>query len=235
MLAFVIIFASLGSMRIAEQPAAAVGSYNNANIADIALGYVGQWGGNACINAGRSGYTGGTPGGQQYDGQCRAFVNCIVWMASGKTQWLGGGAGDYFKRFYDLGAQQITDINALARGDIVQSGHGVHTYIIVSRVSGSTFNVVDSNHSLDEKVQTYNRTVVLDANNRAFRLGTLFGEFNSTIGNNSVAVSTSTNGRLEVVGVNTNQPVGQSNIYHKWQQSPGGNWSGWKLVAGYLK
>ena len=36
-------------------PASAVGNYNNANIADRALSYVGQWG-----------------------GQCRAFVNKVI-------------------------------------------------------------------------------------------------------------------------------------------------------------
>src|SRR5690349_8794383 len=87
-------------------------SYANSAIADKALSYVGQWGGNACRDAHRSGLTGSTTtypvkaskvnangtidpnyGG---DGQCRAFVNCIVWMVSNHTQWLGG---TYFGAF----------------------------------------------------------------------------------------------------------------------------------------
>jgi hypothetical protein len=139
----------------------AVGVYNNAAIADKALSYVGQWGGNACNDAQKPGDSGG---------QCRAFVNCIVWMVSGHTQNLGGN--DYFQPFLNAGGVEIKDINALTKGDIVQVGQGIHTFIIVGRVSGSTFNVVDSNHDNHETVMNYNRTVSLDSNTRAFRMGT---------------------------------------------------------------
>ena len=158
-------------------------SYANAAIADKALSYVGQWGGNACRNAHRSGLTGSATvypvkaskvrsdgtidpnfGG---DGQCRAFVNCIVWMVSSHTQWLGG---TYFGSFLQAGAKEITNVDQLAKGDIVQSGDGVHTFIIVRRVKGNVFNVVDSNHDYKETVLAYNRAVKLGVGNRAFRM-----------------------------------------------------------------
>lgn len=146
----------------------ALGTYPNASIANRALGYTGQWGGNACKDVGRSGYTGGYPGGQTYDGQCRAFVNCVVWSVSNRTQWLGGG--DYFSPLAANG-HEIKDINGLVKGDVIQVGQGTHTFIIVGRTGGNIFRVVDSNSRLDEVVRTYDRKVTLDNTNRAFRLG----------------------------------------------------------------
>jgi hypothetical protein len=149
---------------MAPSESSALGTYNNAAIADKALAYVGQWGGKACNDAQKPGDSGG---------QCRAFVNCIVWMVSNHTQALGGS--DYFSDFAREGSQEITEISALAKGDIVQVGQGDHTFIIVSKVSGSTFSVVDSNHDFNETVMNYNRTVSLDSNTRAFRLGAIDG------------------------------------------------------------
>ena len=65
----------------------AVGLYDNAAIADKALSYVGRWGGEACRDAGKldNGNTGTTVGGYG-GGQCRTFVNCILWMVSSQTQ-----------------------------------------------------------------------------------------------------------------------------------------------------
>jgi hypothetical protein len=153
----------LGNLMVPSE-SSAVGTYNNAAIADKALTYVGQWGGNACNDAQKPGDSGG---------QCRAFVNCIVWMTSNHTQALGGS--DYFSDFAREGSQEITEISALAKGDIVQVGQGDHTFIIVSKVSGSTFSVVDSNHDFSETVMNYNRTVSLDSNTRAFRMGAIDG------------------------------------------------------------
>ena len=167
------------------------GMYLNSRIAEIAEAYAGQWGGEACRDARRSGYTGSTTNypkvphrdstgkvipGYEGDGQCRAFVNCIVWMISGETQWLGGGSGDYFKRFYDVGAAQITDSTALTRGDIVQyyvSGSVLHTYIVRGKVSGNTYNIVDSNADYKEAVAFRTKTINLNASQRAFRMGKL--------------------------------------------------------------
>lgn len=134
--------------------------YVNANVADLALKYVGRWGGNACADSDKPGDAGG---------QCRSFVNCIVWMASNGTQNLGGR--DYFTPFLRAGGTEVTTIDGLQKGDIVQEGQGSHTYIIVNRVADSTFTVVDSNRKWNEKVYTYDRQVTLSYNKRAFRMG----------------------------------------------------------------
>ncbi|MEI7646175.1 MAG: dockerin type I domain-containing protein [Chloroflexales bacterium] len=135
---------------------AAVGSYNNAAIADYALALVGQWG-----------------------GQCRQFVNNVVSAVSGGTQSIGGGNG----AFPNLAANgiEITDINALVKGDVVQFENSpqfawLHTFIIVSRVSGNTFNVVDSNWDVgsgnNEIIHAHQINFTLDpATRRAFRFG----------------------------------------------------------------
>ena len=155
--------ASLASLAalLAAEPSLAAGNYDNASIADKALSYVGQWGGNACKDSQKPGDSGG---------QCKAFVNCIVWMASGGSQNVGGG---YFQPFLNAGGSEITSVESLAKGDIVQVGEGVHTFIIVGRVSGSLFTVVDSNRNYDEMVNSYDRNVTLDSNTRAFRMGTV--------------------------------------------------------------
>ena len=51
---------------------------------------------------------------------------------------------------------------------------------------------------------------------------------------NSIGVGVNADGRLEAWGVNTHIPDGQSNIFHSWQTSPGGQWSSWAAVNGYL-
>lgn len=145
--------------------ALAVGSYQNATIATTALRYVGQWGGNACRDAHKPGDT---------RGQCREFVNCVVWMASDHKQNLGGS--DYYRPFLSAGGDRITDINDLVEGDIVQVGEGTHTFIIVRKISAKTngvgtFNVVDSNHEYNERVMNYNRTFSLSSTTRAYRMG----------------------------------------------------------------
>lgn len=151
----------------AASTALAVGSYENAAIATTALRYVGQWGGNACRDAHKPGDTGG---------QCREFVNCVVWMASDHKQNLSTGGGDYYRPFLSAGGERITNINDLVEGDIVQVGEGGHTFIIVKKSSVKasgvgTFNVVDSNHEYNEKVMNYNRTFSLSSTTRAYRMG----------------------------------------------------------------
>jgi len=154
-------------MMLTAAPALAVGSYNNAGIATTALRYVGQWGGNACRDAHKPGDSGG---------QCRAFVNCIVWMVSDHRQNLGGR--DYYQPFLSAGGQRIADIGQLSEGDIVQVGEGVHTFIVVRKISVNatgigTFAVVDSNHEYNEKVMTYNRTFSLSSTTRAYQMGSV--------------------------------------------------------------
>lgn len=150
--------------------AAPEGSNNIANsaFADKALSYVGRWGGDACRDAGMldNGNTGTTVGGYGA-GQCKTFLNCIAKMLINKN--LGGG---YHQPYLNAGAVMIGSVNDLVKGDIIQIGEGVHTFIIVHRVSGSTFRVVDSNSQWNEMVRTYDRNVVVDGGtNRAYRLG----------------------------------------------------------------
>jgi hypothetical protein len=134
----------------------AVGNFDNAIIADYATSH----------------YSVGA-----YGGQCRAFVNKVMSASTGIN--LAYGAPDhYFKAFEDNGALRITSIADLRKGDIVQSGETesdphLHTFIIIGLVSGSTFDVIDSNHNVDEKVDRYNRFVSLSNSVRAYRLGTM--------------------------------------------------------------
>ena len=52
---------------------------------------------------------------------------------------------------------------------------------------------------------------------------------------NTITVVANRDGRLEAFGVNTHLPTSQSNVFHMWQTTPGGSWSGWTLLApGYL-
>ena len=71
--------------------ASAWSSVNNAAIATKALQYVNRWGGAACVDAGTSGYTGGAPlgDGNNMDGECRSFVNCILKTSSALTPPTG--------------------------------------------------------------------------------------------------------------------------------------------------
>jgi hypothetical protein len=137
----------------------AVGSFNNSVIADYAI----------------NNYANGS-----YGGQCRAFVNGVV-MASTGINLAYGAPNHYFKAFEDNGAFRVTSVSDLRKGDIVQSGETesdphLHTFIIIGLVSGSTFDVIDSNHdpvNNPKKVYRYNRPVSLSDSVRAYRLGTV--------------------------------------------------------------
>ena len=168
-------FASLPAV-VRAPSAVAVGGYDNASTADTALRYAGRWGAAACVDAGRSGATGGTPLGDGYndDGQCKAFVNCIVWMASGHTQWPAGG---YSSAFLAAGAQEVS-MGAATKGDIIQwdpVGDKLHTAIVVENRGGSTFRVVDSNWGYTRKVTDHVMNVNMAgyAAPRFFRMGTV--------------------------------------------------------------
>jgi hypothetical protein len=144
-------------------------SYDNALIADKALSYLNQWGGEACRDAHKLDHNNkGTTVAGYGGGQCRTFVNCILFLVSGGKQYP---TGTYFQSFLDAGGVEIKSIDDLVKGDIVQSGDGVHTFIIVSRVKGSTFTVVDSNNAYNEKVSEHSRVVTLSSTIRAFRMG----------------------------------------------------------------
>jgi hypothetical protein len=152
----------------------ASGSYDNANIATDALTHVGQ----------------------KY-GQCWTFVRDMIYQASDGTQDISAvaGGGDYFAHLVNAGGTQITSLDDLSKGDVVQKGeYGDHTYIIVGRVSGSTFDVVDANHALNEVVMHYHRKVVLDSNDRAYRFGYVGGSPPSAGSSNLFFVKTRNTG-----------------------------------------
>lgn len=118
---------------VGAAPASAVGSYNNASIADIALTKIGQDG-----------------------GQCKEFANNMVKQASGNTQWPAPG---YHSGFANAGGIEVSSQNA-TKGDIIQIGNSdydypLHTAIIVTNKGGGSFNVVDSNWSLNEIVKQH--------------------------------------------------------------------------------
>ena len=133
----------LGEPRLIPSAAGAVGTFNNGVIADKALTY---------------------PVGS-YGGQCRVFVNNVVKASTG-INLAYGAPNNYFQAFADNGAQRITNVADLRWGDIVQqsnteSSSSLRTYIIIARVLGSTYDVVDSNHNRDERVDHYHRAVTL--------------------------------------------------------------------------
>ena len=132
----------------APAPAPAPGQTTGDRIANFAAQYVGQWGGNACRDAGWSGYTGGLPGvngapSREGDGQCRAFANCVVKKVTGINPVVGGGS-------YALaGASQVSPQNA-GKGDIIQRVGRLHTAIVLEnrgQVAPNkwSFTVVDPN------------------------------------------------------------------------------------------
>jgi hypothetical protein len=154
---------ALFAIMVAPSASWAVGSFNNSVIAEYAI----------------NNYSIGS-----YGGQCRAFVNNVVSISTGIN--IAYGAPDhYFKAFEDNGALRITSVADLRKGDIVQSGETeynphLHTFIIIGLVSGSTFDVLDSNHKVDEKVDRYNRSVSLSDSVRAYRLGTVSSSSSDT-------------------------------------------------------
>jgi hypothetical protein len=125
------------------RPARALAGYSNAANADVALRYVGQWGGNACRDA-------GYPSGNS-NGQCRQFATCVVWMASGHALNINGG---YYSVYASHGVE-VAPAQAV-RGDLIQLNNpanrdaykfGMHTAFVVSPFSGENVDVVDSNFS----------------------------------------------------------------------------------------
>jgi surface antigen len=50
----------------------------------------------------------------------------------------------------------------------------------------------------------------------------------------SIAGAMNSDGRLELWGVNAHAPEGQSNVWSKWQNKPGADWSAWTGHGGHL-
>ncbi len=115
-------------------------TYANAANADVALRYLNRWGGQACADTGKP---------SEFGGQCKQFVNCVVWLASRGTVWLGGG---YQAPFIVAGGVLIP-LDQAMRGDIIQlvgpdpnvSYAGIHTAIVVGYLTAGSYEVVDSN------------------------------------------------------------------------------------------
>jgi hypothetical protein len=145
------------AIAIMAAPASAI-SYNNATIADLALGHVGE----------------------TY-GECWTFVRDMIYKASDGTQDISAQSGNYFDHLSSAGGTEITSSDNLTKGDIVQEGmNGGHTYIIVGPVSGSIFDVVDSNHDYAGTVMHYHRNVSLDSDDKAYRFGDIDGPSNKS-------------------------------------------------------
>ena len=91
-------------------------------------------------------------------GQCRDAVNQTVAALSGGKLQLGGEWWDYRAGFRRVGAYQVPSVEQAVRGDIVQIGDGIHTYVVVANYGRGNLRVVDSNHAFDEIVRTYDRS-----------------------------------------------------------------------------
>lgn len=124
---------------------------SNADIADKALEYENKWGGQACVDAAMSGS--GAPGtpseGDNDDGECRAFVNCIIKMVTGKN--IAYGTADYQQAFRDVKAIEVT-FDLAIRGDVIQYDNGGHTAIVLDNLGAGNFMVVNSNGKVHHKV-----------------------------------------------------------------------------------
>jgi hypothetical protein len=144
MLFLAVLVAMVTATAAVAPEAHATANYDNAANADVALRYAGQWGGNACRDA-------GYPSGNN-NGQCRQFATCVVWMASNHVVNING-------RYYAVYARNGVEVStAQARkGDLIQlnkasdlEGYysGMHTAIVVAPFSGNSVDVVDSNFRL---------------------------------------------------------------------------------------
>ena len=113
----------------------ATGNYQNAELADHALTFVGQHASKACR---------GVP--TIANGECKTFVNCIVYAVSGRTQRTYPG---YHEGFRNAGGVSVNRSDTV-RGDIIQVGNSdlerpLHTAIVLHRNGDGSFRVVDSN------------------------------------------------------------------------------------------
>lgn len=163
----------LTPITIASTAHAAVGSYDNASLADKALTYyhvdsngiaVGQ-GTAACADAHQSG-----------GDQCKQFANCIVYMVSGGTQWPVDPGLNYQRSYTDAGGVAVTAANAV-KGDIIQQGtydttDAMHTAIVINNNHDGSFQVVDANYVARGIVGDH-RWVPPTSNVGFYRMGTV--------------------------------------------------------------
>lgn len=148
-------------------PASAVGTYDNANIAKVALSYVGRNGSSACVDAGKSG-----------GDQCKQFANCVVYMVSGKKQYPVDPNGNYQNSYVVAGGVEVSSANA-SIGDVIQYGETdadaasgrLHTAIVVVNRGSGKFSVVDANFKYDGIVRQHEYTP--PSGTRFWRMGTV--------------------------------------------------------------
>ncbi|MEY9948457.1 hypothetical protein [Kitasatospora sp. GAS1066B] len=156
--------ASLAPTLLGATAAHAVGSYNNADLADKALAYVGGSGTTACADAHESG-----------GDQCKQFANCIVYMVSGHSQWPVDAGGNYQHSYLDAGGVAVTAATAV-KGDIIQEGtldgDQLHTAIVVANNHDGSFDVVDANF-VGPGLVGHHRWVPPTTNIGYYRMGTV--------------------------------------------------------------
>lgn len=128
--------------------AAAAPSFSNAKIADLAARNV-----------------------RGHGGECFQFAANMIRQAGGRDIRTSTSNPDYFVHLQAAGGTRITTLDGLRKGDVVQEGQGVHTFIIERRVSPNVFTIIDSNHDYRGTVMRYNRKVTLDNTHRAYRFG----------------------------------------------------------------
>jgi len=116
------------------------------------------------------------------DGECRAFVNCILRMVTGIN--VAYGSDDYQRAFREQGGQLISRTGGM-RGDVIQVGNGIHTAIILSNLGNGTYEVVDSNAVAPHRVGKHNYTVPT-SNAQLWRMGTVHVSIRSLAANRFV-------------------------------------------------
>lgn len=122
------------------------------DLADIALKYTGEWGGNACADSGLGG-----------SGQCKMVVNCLIVIAGGRS--AADGDNDYAGSYLRVGGVEVKESEAV-RGTIIQWGGGYtgrkHTAIVLANKGKGNFKVVDSNWVSYEQVGVHTMNVHMD-------------------------------------------------------------------------
>ncbi|MDR0955770.1 MAG: hypothetical protein LBM73_01430 [Candidatus Nomurabacteria bacterium] len=141
----VIALGGLATGLVKFRPAHAALNYNNANVVDVMLGYLGRNGGEICRAAGRS---------LSYYGECKQTVNCALSIASGGRQYPVSGGSDYNASFRNAGGVEVSS-GAAVKGDVIVVQSFPHVAVVVKNLGGGRFDVVDSNYGYDHIVREH--------------------------------------------------------------------------------
>jgi hypothetical protein len=109
-----------------------------------------------------------------YGGQCWEFMKDVVREATGREIGF-----DYREGYFEAGATEVTSIEAVRSGDIIQivddtwtspdaDYPGLHTSIVLTNLGGGAFDVIDSNQNFDGMVR-------LRANYKPFEAAARYG------------------------------------------------------------